>query len=122
MAGPYALVTGGSSGIGLATARELVQSGLDIVLMARGQQRLDEAARELGAMAVEVAVEVHAIDVADELAVQGIAADLLSRRGPPLWIVTSAGIARPDYFEALRAQDFRDAMERSEERRVGKEC
>lgn len=43
-----ALVTGGSSGIGLAIARCLRQQGYRIALVARDSQRLQRAAAELG--------------------------------------------------------------------------
>ena len=47
-----ALVTGGSSGIGLAIARALREDGYDLTLAARRPEPLEEAARELGALAV----------------------------------------------------------------------
>ncbi|MGH3065359.1 MAG: SDR family oxidoreductase [Gaiellaceae bacterium] len=47
-----ALVTGGSSGIGLALARMLREEGYDLTLVARRPEPLEEAARELGALAV----------------------------------------------------------------------
>jgi NAD(P)-dependent dehydrogenase (short-subunit alcohol dehydrogenase family) len=49
---PSALVTGGSSGIGLAIARALRADGYDLTLAARRPEPLEEAARELGALAV----------------------------------------------------------------------
>jgi 3-oxoacyl-[acyl-carrier protein] reductase len=44
-----ALVTGGSSGIGLAIARMLREEGYDVTVASRRQERVDAAADELGA-------------------------------------------------------------------------
>jgi NAD(P)-dependent dehydrogenase (short-subunit alcohol dehydrogenase family) len=49
---PSALVTGGSSGIGLALARALREDGYDLTLAARRPEPLEEAALELDALAV----------------------------------------------------------------------
>src|SRR5713101_2305643 len=43
-----AVVTGGNSGIGLATAKEFKEQGARVVITGRDQQTLDEAKRELG--------------------------------------------------------------------------
>jgi short-subunit dehydrogenase len=45
--GPWALVTGASSGIGLAFARELAARALNVVLVARRIARLEEIAHDL---------------------------------------------------------------------------
>ena len=44
-----AIVTGGSSGIGLAVGRRLVDGGYDVVLTARTADKLDAAAADIGA-------------------------------------------------------------------------
>jgi NAD(P)-dependent dehydrogenase (short-subunit alcohol dehydrogenase family) len=43
-----AVITGGSSGIGLATAKEFITNGAKVVIFGRGQQALEEAVAELG--------------------------------------------------------------------------
>ena len=45
---PVALVTGGSSGIGLGIARRLIERECHVVLSARGRDRLDQLVEELG--------------------------------------------------------------------------
>src|ERR1700704_979028 len=44
-----AVITGGSSGIGLATAKEFIANGAKVVLFARSKHALDEAVKTLGA-------------------------------------------------------------------------
>ncbi|MGA7862883.1 MAG: SDR family NAD(P)-dependent oxidoreductase [Stellaceae bacterium] len=51
LAGKKALITGGNSGIGLATARLFISEGAEVAISGRDQQTLDEAVAELGSKA-----------------------------------------------------------------------
>ena len=48
LTGEKALITGGNSGIGLATARLFVAEGARVTITGRDQRKLDEAIAELG--------------------------------------------------------------------------
>lgn len=48
-----ALVTGGSSGIGKATAKMIIEAGGEAVIAARGKEKLESAAEEIGAIPVQ---------------------------------------------------------------------
>jgi NAD(P)-dependent dehydrogenase (short-subunit alcohol dehydrogenase family) len=56
---PSALVTGGSSGIGLAIARMLREDGYDVTLTSRTREKVEAAAAEIGASAVTANVAVE---------------------------------------------------------------
>ncbi len=56
--GKWALVTGASSGIGVALARELASHGAKLILTARRKERLDSLAAELTARGTEVRIVV----------------------------------------------------------------
>jgi short-subunit dehydrogenase len=71
ISGQVIVITGASSGNGLATAREAVCRGAAVVLVARNQPALDEIARELGSRGGRVAV--CAVDVAEAGSAERIA-------------------------------------------------
>lgn len=62
-----AVITGGSSGIGLATAREFIANGAKVVIFARGKQALDEAVKELGPNSYAVQGDVCKLNDLDKL-------------------------------------------------------
>jgi NAD(P)-dependent dehydrogenase (short-subunit alcohol dehydrogenase family) len=80
-----ALVTGGSSGIGLAIARGLRDEGFDLTVASRTKEKLEAAARELGAEAV-------AADVSREEDCEQLVAAHRERFGRLDVLVNSAGI------------------------------
>src|SRR3954468_22365387 len=80
-----ALVTGGSSGIGLAIARMLRDEGFELTLVSRRPERIGAAAAELGAAAV-------AADVAEAEECARIVAEHRDRFGRLDVLVDSAGI------------------------------
>lgn len=69
--GPWAVVTGASSGIGTEFARQLAAQGLSLVLVARRRERLEELARELmaehGVDTLAVPLDLAREDFLDDL-------------------------------------------------------
>jgi 3-hydroxy acid dehydrogenase/malonic semialdehyde reductase len=90
IAGKLALITGASSGIGLACARRFAAEGADLVLWARRQDRLKEAARELGG---KVKVRTGAVDIRDRAAVNRAAESLVKDGAVPDILLNNAGLA-----------------------------
>lgn len=68
LAGKVAVITGGSSGIGLASARRFAAEGARLVLFARDEARLAAAAAELGGEVLTVAGDIARLDDLDRLA------------------------------------------------------
>lgn len=67
LAGKIALVTGGSSGLGLATAKRFTLEGAQVIVTGRRQAELDQAVAELGASAIGVRSDVSILADLDRL-------------------------------------------------------
>ena len=80
-----AVVTGGSKGIGAATARLLTARGWRCVLLARGRERLEQVAAEIGG-------EAEPCDVGDREEVEAVAERVASRHPAVHLLVANAGI------------------------------
>ncbi|MET8993546.1 glucose 1-dehydrogenase [Amycolatopsis sp. NPDC004169] len=85
LSGRVALVTGGTRGIGLATARALVEAGATVVLTGRDEARAKEAAASVGASGL-------ALDVADAKAVSSLVRGVAKEHGKLDVVVANAGI------------------------------
>lgn len=105
----HALLSGGSSGIGLALAHRLARAGWALTILARNSDRL-AAARAVLARHGRPVRTVSA-DVADEAAVAAAVAASAEALGPPRLVVACAGIVRPGVIRALPGDDFRRSME-----------
>jgi NAD(P)-dependent dehydrogenase (short-subunit alcohol dehydrogenase family) len=92
-----ALVTGGSSGIGLAIARALQEEGFDLTLVSRRPEKIEAAAADLGAFGI-------AANVADEEDCARIVAEHRDRYGRLDMLVNSAGVGIGGRVEDLPAK------------------
>src|SRR5580693_9640599 len=63
LAGKTALITGGSKGIGLETARALAREGVKVLICARRESALADAAHDIMATTTQVKIETHSLDV-----------------------------------------------------------
>lgn len=108
----HALITGGSSGIGKATACLLAGRGLHISIIARGHERLLQARAEIERACIDSGQRVLALaaDVADRAAVEQAIDEICSESGVPDLVITSAGIALPGMAYDLPVDVFEQTM------------
>lgn len=85
-----ALVTGGTSGLGLQFAHALASRGLSLVLVARDEERLERTAEQLR-WRYRVEVETLVADLADRFATAAVAERLTDAASPVEVLVNNAG-------------------------------
>eukprot|EP00798_Chlamydomonas_sp_ICE-L_P000881 gene881-5711_t len=112
--GKHALVTGGSSGIGLYIAKKLVEEGAHVTILARNTSKLEDAQKDLLECAVstqsgsKVAFQSADVTKVEQLQEAIMAAE--ASLGPVDILVSNAGAAAPGYFHELEAEVFERTM------------
>ena len=102
--GKVAVITGGNSGIGLATAREFVEHGAKVAISGRDQKTLDEAAKQLGSDVLAVRADVAKLADIDKLF-----AEVNAKFGRIDVLFVNAGIGRFTAIEEV-TEEFYDAI------------
>lgn len=100
-----ALVTGGASGMGLATVERLARDGFTVAMVDRDRALAEREAQRL--LAAGLPVQAHVLDLTDEAAVRV----LVDRLSPIQVLVNNAGIFDERKFDVVTSDDFRRAYE-----------
>src|SRR6202163_1775404 len=98
-----ALITGGNSGIGLATARRFVAGGAPVAITGRDSETLAAAANELGVTAIRS-------DVLDAQARSSLFERIKDEFGHLDILFANAGIAKFSPIEETMEKDFDDVL------------
>lgn len=103
------VITGASAGAGRAIAKEFVQHGARVVLIARGKERLEEAKKEIEALGGDALV--FSADVADAAALDKIASEVENAWGPiKVWVNNAmVGVLSP--VKEMTSEEYKRVTE-----------
>lgn len=101
--GKVALITGGNSGIGYSTAKELIENGARVIITGRRKEAVDKAASELGATGM-IADQTSMTDI------EALAQNIAQQFGKIDTLVVNAGTSKLTTIEAATEQLFDEMM------------
>jgi 3-oxoacyl-[acyl-carrier protein] reductase len=105
LSGKRAAVAGGSSGLGLASARALAQEGVRVAICGRDRGRVEAAAEEIGSGSIALVADVSQLEQA-----RGFVAEAREQLGGLDILVSNAGGPPPGTFESTPVEAYPDAI------------
>ena len=106
--GKLIIVTGGSSGIGQALARQLAEAGAHIWIWARREALLKETLSTLGGEGHHAYLVV---DISKREQVEAALKRVIQEAGVPDMIINNAGATYPNYIEGIPIETFENLMQ-----------
>jgi 3-dehydrosphinganine reductase len=107
--GKLVVITGGSSGLGLALAMQLVKRGAKIILIARNREKLEVARNQIKMSGGSV--NIYSSDVSSIESITDTFKKIVLEVGEPDILINSAGVLREGYFDKLSVEIFREVIE-----------
>ena len=106
--GKFVLITGGSSGIGLALAKRLIKENCRIAILSRQQNLLQNAEKEISALAPTGASPIIVVqaDVSKREDLNITLNKMVKDHGVPDIVINSAGVTHPGTFTTLKPEIF----------------
>jgi len=105
------VITGGSSGLGLALAKLLASKGARLVLVARDSKKIAQACQNVLDVTSNASVHGISVDVTDQTSLSSFYSEVQKKYGTIDILINSAGILKEGYFENLSENDFRHVMD-----------
>ncbi|KPL73100.1 hypothetical protein ADN00_15035 [Ornatilinea apprima] len=104
----FVMISGGSSGIGLALAEEFARLGANLCILARREEMLAQAATRIQQQfaSEQQWVRTISVDIVDRAALQEKLNACMQSMGVPDLVINSAGVAHPGHFENLSYEIF----------------
>jgi NAD(P)-dependent dehydrogenase (short-subunit alcohol dehydrogenase family) len=96
-----ALITGGGSGLGLATAKKFVENGINTIIIGRNEEKLAQAADSLGGLC-----RYKVFDLSDLNGIPGLIGELIEAYGPIDILVNNAVINQKKPFTEVTDEEF----------------
>lgn len=106
LSGHHALITGGGSGLGLATARCFLAAGARVTIVGTNATKLEAAGADLGGDVATAVFDVRATQDAE-----AFAAGIESRHGPVSILVNNAGNTVKKPLDAMTVADFEQVLD-----------
>lgn len=108
--GKFAIICGGSKGIGKETSKLFAKLGANVLIIARNIDALEQTKKECikNSELDDQEIEVKSCDCTDYDKIQPILENYISKNGSPDFLINVVGYAYPQYVEKLSITDFKN--------------
>jgi NAD(P)-dependent dehydrogenase (short-subunit alcohol dehydrogenase family) len=100
-----AIITGGASGLGLATAKKFVESNIKTIIIGRNEKNLAETCNNLGRLC-----SYKVFDLTDLKGIPALVSELVNEYGPIDILVNNAGINQKKPFTEVTDEEFQQVI------------